>query len=604
LCLEDSTDAKIVSKAINAAVENSIIVGKESFELKLKRTLGELLLLSVLILAFNIGQTECLYPPATEWTRTYGISDNHDEARSLIQTSDGGYAMLGFTQHWETGWSYTSDFWLVKTDPAGNAEWNRTYGAPTSIYLEAGESVVQTDDGGYALAGYAGIYGDPLPYYDFWLVKTDSLGNMQWNRTYGGASGDLAFCVVQTNDGGYAIAGGTDSFGAGGWDFWLVRTDSAGNMMWNQTYGGAGRDVAYSVVQTGDGGYAMAGTGFANFVKTDASGVQQWNRTYGGSLNSIIQTSDAGYALGGNRGGDFWLVKTDSAGNMMWNQTYGGTQTEEEYSMVETSDGGYALLGWTNSFGACDYWLVKTDSTGNMMWNQTYGGSLADIGYAVVQTVDGGYAMAGYSNYYIDIFPYAVIDFWLIKTYPCARILAEVHITPGTLNLKSKGKWITAYIQPPAGYNPEDIDATTILLNETVPPVLDPKYDFVTDPNEYIVDHNGDGVLERMVKFNKTEVASYICNIIGIQYGNVTLAITGEADGTPFEGTDTIKVLFPGDADDDGDVDPHDFYIFSGCYGMNNENPSYNSLADFNEDGYINSEDFYILSGNYGKTAV
>ena len=204
--------------------------------------------------------------------------------------------------------------------------------------------------------------------------------------------------------------------------------------------------------------------------------------------------------------------------------------------------------------------------------------------------------------------PY-VIDYNNRDNYPLLKpwspvIFATTDVNPDALNLKSKGKWITAYVQLPEEYNPEDIDASTILLNETIQPVLDPKYDFVTNSSEYIVDHNGDGILERMVKFNRTEVASWICNILGIQYGNVTLAITGEADGTSFEGTDTVKVLLPGDADDDGDVDSNDFYIFSGCYGISIENSSYNPSADFNQDGYINSEDFYILSGNYGKTAV
>jgi len=181
---------------------------------------------------------------------------------------------------------------------------------------------------------------------------------------------------------------------------------------------------------------------------------------------------------------------------------------------------------------------------------------------------------------------------------------ATIDIDPDTLNLKSQGQWITAYIQLPEGYNPEDIDATTILLNGTLSPVLDPKYDFVTNSSEYLVDHNEDGILERMVKFNRTEVTSWIYNDLGIEYDNVTLTITGEADGAPFEGTDTVKVLLPGDADDDGDVDANDLYIFSRCYEMSIENPGYHPLADFNEDEYINSEDLYILSDNYGKNAV
>ena len=406
---------------------------KGDSELKWKRTLGELLLLGMLILAFNIRQTASLYPPPTEWTRTYGIRGNSNEARSLVQTTDGGFAMLGFTSHCVAGWVCTEDFWLVKTDPAGNAEWNRTYGVPTYDDLESGRSVVQTDDGGYALAGLTGVWSDPI-YYDFWLVKTDSLGNMEWNQTYGGAGDDFAYSVVQTTDGGYALAGGTGSYGAGNCDVWLVKADSAGNMMWNQTYGGTGNDWAYSVVQTGDGGYALAGCthsyGAGNrdvwLVKADSAGNMMWNQTYGGTErdwgHSLVPTSDGGYAIAGETDSfgagndDFWLVKTDSTGNMEWNQTYGGIRWEKAYSVVQTSDGGYALLGVTNSFGADgDYWLVKTDSAGNMEWNHTYGGSLGDIGYAVVQTVDGGYAMAGESNYYINS-SYAVIDFWLVKT--------------------------------------------------------------------------------------------------------------------------------------------------------------------------------------------
>jgi len=194
--------------------------------LKWKRTLEALLLLGVLILAFNIQQTQSLYPPPTEWTRTYGISGNHDEARSIIKTIDGGYAMLGFTQHWETGWAYTSDFWLVKTDTAGNVEWNRTYGAPTSDYLESGVSVVQTDDGGYVMTGGTRSYGAGKT--DVYLVKTDSTGNLQWNQTYGGTYEDWGVSMVRTSDGGYAMAGRAHAFLET--HFWLVKTCSGGDV--------------------------------------------------------------------------------------------------------------------------------------------------------------------------------------------------------------------------------------------------------------------------------------------------------------------------------------------------------------------------------------
>jgi hypothetical protein len=162
---------------------------------------------------------------------------------------------------------------------------------------------------------------------DFWLIRTDANGDVVWNKTYGGASNDVAWSLVQTNDEGYVLAGYTESFGAGSRDAWLVETDSAGNEVWNRTYGGAGDDRAISLLVTLDGGYAFAGYG-------------------------------SPYVVGGT---DFWLVKTDSSGNMQWNKTCGGENEDYVQSLVQTNDEGYAMAGGTYSYGAgsCDFWLVK-----------------------------------------------------------------------------------------------------------------------------------------------------------------------------------------------------------------------------------------------------
>jgi len=202
------------------------------------------------------------------FNQTYGGTET-DGAMSVVQTSDGGYAMAGVTDSSGAG---MTDSWLIKIDSAGNMEWNQTYGG--TDYDDAC-SVVQTFDGGYALAGCtnsSGAGGD-----DFWLVKTDSAGNMEWNQTYGGPKREWAWSVVQTVDGGYAMAGQTNSSGAGMTDSWLIKTDSAGNMEWNKTYGGPGTDYGYSLVQTFDGGYALAG-----FTNSSGAGDH-----------------------------DFWLIKTD-----------------------------------------------------------------------------------------------------------------------------------------------------------------------------------------------------------------------------------------------------------------------------------------------------
>jgi predicted secreted protein len=295
----------------------------------------------------------------------------------LVQTADGGYALAGITSSFGAG---GGDFWLVKTDANGTMQWNQTYGGAITDYASA---LVQTADGGYALAGFTGSFG--AGNHDFWLVKTDSAGNALWNKTYGGTSVDEAYALVQTADGGYALAGYTWSYGAGGSDSWLVKTDANGTAQWNMTYGGTGIDYALALVQTADGGYALAGftgsfgAGYYDFwlVKTDANGTAQWNMTYGGTsfdwAEDLVQTADGGYALAGSTYSygagmiDFWLVRTDSAGNALWNMTYGGTGDDYAYDSVQTVDGGYALAGVTGSYGAggSDFWLVKTDAYGN-----------------------------------------------------------------------------------------------------------------------------------------------------------------------------------------------------------------------------------------------
>jgi hypothetical protein len=346
-------------------------------------------------------------PPPAEWNQSYG-GVNDEAAYALVQTSDGGYALAGYTRSFGTG---SFDFYLVKTDALGNMQWNQTYDGGGTDWAYA---LVQTSDGGYALAGYTVVPREGgWSSNDFWLVKTDSSGNHLWNKTYGGWNLDEAYALVQTDDGGYALAGLTYSFDGG--DGWLVKTDAAGNMQWNHTYGGYySMDGTRALVQTSDGGYALAGwtssgVGGADFwlVKTDSSGTEQWNQTYGGTDNdqacALVQTSDGGYALTGvtysfGAGGyDFWLIKTDGSGSMQWNRTYGGAYADWAYALVQTGDGGYALAGGTDSFSAYgDFWLVKTDSAGNVQWNKTYGdGYYPDSAYALVQTDDGGYALAG-----------------------------------------------------------------------------------------------------------------------------------------------------------------------------------------------------------------
>jgi len=369
------------------------------------------LLLAIVILTciLPLGRNSFVDGSSTSsitWSKTYGGAGN-DGAYNLIQTIDGGYALAGY---FSPSGNNNQDYWLIKTDLSGTVQWNKTYGG---VGIDDAYAVLATTDGGYALAGFTNSSG--AGNYDGWLVKVDSTGNMQWNKTYGGATADDLYTVFQTNDGGYVLAGYTTSFGAGAADGRFIKVDSSGNLLWSQTYGGTGVDDIVSMVKTSDGGYALVGftrsfgAGGTDFwlVKVDSEGVLQWNKTYGGpsddSAHTVIQTSDGGYALAGftNSFGqgdkDFWLVKVDSSGNMDWNKTFGGTGTDDATSLVKTNDGGYVLAGSTTSSGAgsSDVLVVKVDSSGNLLWSQTCGGTGADYAYSIIQTSDGGYAFVG-----------------------------------------------------------------------------------------------------------------------------------------------------------------------------------------------------------------
>ena len=350
-------------------------------------------------------------PPDTEWEQTFGGS-MIDFSEMVQQTADGGYIMAGTTRSYGAGWY---DVYLVKTDALGNKEWEQTFGGSSNDYAY---SVEQTTDGGYIMAGYTGSSGAGL--YDVYLVKADALGNMEWEQTFGGSGWDYAYSVQQTTDGGYIMAGTTDSYGAGGEDVYLVKANALGNKEWEQTFGGSGWDNAYSVRQATDGGYIIAGTTDsygANWenvylIKTDASGNMVWEQTFGGSSDeyaySVEQTTDGGYIMAGETSSyddgsyQFYLIKTDASGNMVWEQTFGGSGYEAAYSVEQTTDSGYIIAGATDSYDAGwrDVYLVKTDALGNKEWEKNIGGSSHDFAYSVQQTTDGGYIMAGYTDSY------------------------------------------------------------------------------------------------------------------------------------------------------------------------------------------------------------
>ena len=224
-----------------------------------------------------------------------------------------------------------------------------------------------TSDGGCVLGGWTDSFGSGLE--DMVIVKIDPDGHLEWEKTFGGNADDYCECVQQTTDGGYILAGWTSSFGAGGYDMLLVKTGSRGNLEWQRTFGGSGDDYCYSAQQTGDGGYLLGGASRHSFyastdmyaVKTDSRGDLEWERTYGGDENdgcySVRQTADGGYILAGDSKSfsegpcdyDMYLVKTDSQGDLIWQETFGNNQNEYAYASQQPQKEAYILAGYSES---------------------------------------------------------------------------------------------------------------------------------------------------------------------------------------------------------------------------------------------------------------
>ena len=375
-----------------------------------------------LLIFFIISSLFAQNPPDTLWTQTFG-GNEFERGSCVQQTTDGGFIITGYTGSYGSG---SLDIWLVKTDANGNEIWNETFGGYSS---DSGRSILQTSDGGYIIVGNTNSFG--AGDNDIWLIKTDASGNEIWNQTFGGVLADYGSSVLQTADGEYIIAGSTDNFGSGDRDAWLIKTDNNGNEIWSQTFGGSLSDAANSLAKTADGGYIIAGYtdsfGAGNsdvwIVKTDSNGNEIWNQTYGGALNdiacSVQLTIDGGFIISGitcsfgDDDGDALLIKTDSNGNEIWSQTYGGNLTEYAQSILNTNDSGYLFAGYTDSFGAgnSDVWVVKTDPNGNEIWNQTIGYELDDMAFSIQSTSDNGYILTGHTA----SFGNPDWDVWLLK---------------------------------------------------------------------------------------------------------------------------------------------------------------------------------------------
>jgi len=390
---------------------------------------------------FAKGQTTC--------QKAFG-GINNDSGFDVIATSDGGYAMAGSSDSYTAG---NLDALLIKMDAYCNIQWKRIYGGTGNEHVL---QLVQTQDGGFVLAGKTSSYGSGD--YDAMLMKTDSTGNLLWMKAYGGAAEERILNIRETTDHGFILAGSTLSFGQGDYDMLFIRTDSTGDTLWTKILGGPAFDQGTDADQTSDGGFILSGRamswGAGNcdvfLAKTDANGDTLWTRVFGSAYwdegMKVKQTTDGGYIVTGasvgftNLSYDAYLNKIDTTGHVTWSKLYSGTSTDATYDVLQLSDGGYIIIGETESFGNNHHRLshpvqneeqrnlqpgnhtlgtdhsnvltIRTDASGDTLWCKTYGGVLMDEAYAVIQTPDSGFMIAAYTT----SFGNDTIDFYLIRT--------------------------------------------------------------------------------------------------------------------------------------------------------------------------------------------
>jgi pimeloyl-ACP methyl ester carboxylesterase len=388
--------------------------------------------------------------PGIQWQKSLGGTGS-ESVRQMELTNGGGYILAGTSNANDgdvSGNHGDSDFWIVKTDTAGVIQWQKSLGGSGT---DVARSIQQTADSGYIVAGYSNSNdGDVTGHhgaadYDYWVVKLDVNGNLQWQKSLGGSGADGAHAICQINDGSFVVTGYSNSTDGditgnkGAYDYWVVKLNSNGNIVWEKSVGGSYSEMPYSIASTNDNGFIMAGysessDGDASYnhgdgqafdhwvVKCDTYGNIQWQKSLGGSFADIAydikQTKDGGYIVAGHANStdgdltgshgntDYWVIKLDASGNIKWQKNLGGSLFERAYSIWQTSDNGYIVAGNSSSndgdiagnHGDSDYWLIKLEENGKTEWQKTIGGTGSDLAYCIRQTARGEYVITGSST--------------------------------------------------------------------------------------------------------------------------------------------------------------------------------------------------------------
>lgn len=327
--------------------------------------------------------------------KTFGGTKN-DSAQEVVSTSDGGYAVLGFTQSMNGDitdkQNESFDFWILKFNEENEVEWSKTFGGSAD---DKGSDIIQTTDGGYAILGssfsndedVSGNHGQN----DYWLAKLDASGNISWQKSFGYQGADYGISVIQTSNSGYLITGVLDvtaSNGEGntsknsnkhaGGDYWAVKLDASGTIEWSKYYGGLFTDTPESIVETEDNEFIIVGGS--------------------DSMDTDISSNIGSY--------DFWVIKISATGAIVWEKSFGGDEIDEAWSITKSGDGNFIIAGDTrsndvdvsNNLGAADLWLIKISTNGELLWEKSIGGTSFDVARDISPTQDGGFLVAGSSR--------------------------------------------------------------------------------------------------------------------------------------------------------------------------------------------------------------
>lgn len=379
---------------------------------------------------------------------------NNEVAQAVTKTTDAGYAILGYTQSTNgdiTGKTNNSfDYWLLKFDANNHLQWQKTYGGTND---DRGSDIIQTSDGGYAILGFSKSndidvsenFGDQ----DFWVAKLNSSGDILWQKSFGFAGADNGISFIQTTDNGFLLTGVLDVSASGGLgnskntrvkhaggDYWAIKIDATGNKQWSRYYGGSFTETPYDVIQTNDNGYIIVGSSDSNdvdisnsngsydfwVIKISETGTLIWEKSFGGSeideARAITESNDGNFIIVGdtrsrnlnvthnNGAADLWVIKITPEGTLIWEKSFGGSSFDVGRSISKTPDNNFIISGSSRSAngdvqdnkGQNDAWILKIDTHANLIWQKTIGGNNIDFAYDAVELDDQTVIAVGESS--------------------------------------------------------------------------------------------------------------------------------------------------------------------------------------------------------------